>query len=677
VSTSAEPQRRALELRAEIERHNRLYYQLDAPEISDAEYDALLRELQTLEQAHPKLITPDSPTQRVGAPPLDAFAPVRHEIPMLSLENAMTDEKLAAFDQDLRKTLGIDSVEYVAEPKLDGLAVNLLYENGVLIRGATRGDGETGEDITGNIRTIKDIPHRLQGEGYPPRFEARGEVFMDYRGLEELNARTKERGEEMFVNPRNTAAGSLRQIDPGVTASRPLRFYCYGCGLFPQEYLPERLYDLMLRLRGWGFPVSPEMDVVHGIEGCRTNFLRLQEKRAALPYVIDGVVYKANRFNWQERMKSTAHHPKWAIARKFPAEERPTRVVAIDVQVGRTGTLTPVARLEPVFVGGVTVTNATLHNQDEIARKDVRVGDTVIVRRAGDVIPEVVRIMPERRPPGTEPFQMPDTCPACGSGVTRIPGETLVRCSGGLFCPAQHKESVKHFASRRAMDIDGLGDKLVDQLLESGRIRTVADIYRLRAEDVAALERMGEKSAENLIRAIDRSRATTLPRFLHALGIREVGEVTARTLARHFHSLDALMAADASALQAAPDIGPVVADQIVTFFQQPHNREVIAELRELGVHWQEENPGLTTQPLAGLTFVLTGALDTLTREEATARLQALGAKVAGSVSKKTSFVVAGSDAGSKLAKARELGVAVLDEAGLLERLDAGASGFWR
>ena len=665
---TSEARLRADKLRAEIERHNRLYYRLDAPEISDAEYDALLRELQDLEREHPELVTPDSPTRRVGAAPLEAFAPVRHEIPMLSLDNAFSDEEVVAFDRRIRETLGEAEPEYVAEPKLDGLAVSLIYENGLLVRAATRGDGSVGEDVTANVRTIRSVPLRLTGDRWPARFEARGEVFMPRKGFEAFNARARERGEKVFVNPRNAASGSLRQLDPRMSASRPLAFYCYGHGIFPEEALPPRHQDILARFAEWGLPVSPEIRVVHGVEGCIARYGELLERRAALPYEIDGVVFKLARFSGQAEMGFVSRAPRWAIARKFPAEETATRVVAIEVQVGRTGALTPVARLEPVFVGGVTVTNATLHNPDEIARKDVRVGDTVIVRRAGDVIPEVVRIVPERRPEETQPFQMPDVCPVCGSAAVRVPEEALVRCSGGLFCPAQHKGSVMHFASRRAMDIDGLGDKLVDQLLDSGLLRTVADLYRLRAEDVAALERMGDKSADNLVRAIAHSKNTTLPRFLYALGIREVGEVTAQILARHFHSLDALMAADETQLQEAPDIGPVVAGQIAAFFRQPHNREVIAELRELGVHWAEEAPETGARPLAGQTFVLTGTLTAMTREDATAKLQALGAKVAGSVSKKTSFVVAGQDAGSKLAKAGELGVPVLDETELLRRL---------
>jgi DNA ligase (NAD+) len=666
---TTEARRRAEKLRAEIERHNRLYYQLEAPEISDAEYDALLRELQALEREHPELVTPDSPTRRVGAPPLDAFAPVRHEIPMLSLDNAFSDEEVIAFDRRIRDALGETEPEYVAEPKLDGLAVSLIYQEGLLIRAATRGDGTVGEEVTANVRTIRSVPLRLAGAGWPARFEVRGEVFMPRKGFEALNARAREKGEKVFVNPRNAASGSLRQLDPRVSASRPLAFYCYGQGIFPEDALPPRHQDVLARFAEWGLPVSPEIRVVKGVKNCIAHYRELLERRPELPYDIDGVVFKLARFSGQAEMGFVARAPRWAIARKFPAEEATTRVVSIEVQVGRTGALTPVARLEPVFVGGVTVTNATLHNPDEIARKDVRVGDTVVVRRAGDVIPEVVRALREMRPAKTEAFRMPEVCPVCGSAAVQVPGEALVRCSGGLFCPAQHKGTVLHFASRRAMDIDGLGDKLVDQLLDNGLIRTVADLYRLRAEDVAVLERMGEKSADNLIRAIEHSKATTLPRFLYALGIREVGEATAQILARHFHSLDALMAADEAELQAAPDVGPVVAGQIAAFFRQPHNREVIAELRQLGVHWPEEAPAASAQPLAGQTFVLTGTLTSMTREEATAKLQALGAKVSGSVSKKTSFVVAGADAGSKLAKARELGVTVLEEVDLLHRLE--------
>ncbi|BBL71032.1 NAD-dependent DNA ligase LigA [Methylogaea oryzae] len=660
---------RAAALREQLDFHNRQYYQLDAPLISDAEYDALLRELQALEGRYPQLICPESPTQRVGAAPLDAFAAVAHEVPMLSLDNAFDDEELAAFDRRLRERLGVDSVEYAAEPKLDGLAVSLVYESGLLARAATRGDGYTGENITANVRTIRGIPLKLLGAGWPQRFEVRGEVFMPKKGFEALNARAQQNGEKVFVNPRNAAAGSLRQLDPGVTASRPLRFYCYGHGVFPAEALPSRHHELMELFGRWGLPVSPELRVVEGVEACHETYRRLQSKRPDLDYDIDGVVFKCNRFDWQELAGFVARAPRWAVARKFPAEEATTRVVAIDVQVGRTGALTPVARLEPVFVGGVTVTNATLHNADEVQRKDVRVGDTVVVSRAGDVIPKVDRVLLEARPADAQPFVMPDRCPVCDSGVVAVEGEAILRCGGGLYCPAQHKESVKHFASRRAMDIDGLGDKLVDQLLDQGRIKTVADLYLLAVEDLASLERMGEKSAENLVRAIEKSKRTTLARFLYALGIREVGEATAQTLAGHFHTLDALMAADEAALQTAPDVGPAVAGQIVAFFAQAHNREVIAALRAAGVHWTEGVPeGVGERPLLGQIFVLTGTLESMTRDEAKDKLLALGAKVAGSVSKKTNYVVAGSEAGSKLVKAEALGVEILSETAFLALL---------
>lgn len=670
------PAQTAAQLRADIEYHNRQYYQLDAPLISDAEYDALLRELQECEWQCPALITPDSPTQRVGAPPVDAFAPVLHEVPMLSLANADDDKTLLAFDQRLRKELVVDEVEYVAEPKLDGLAVSLMYENGLLLRAATRGDGSTGENITANVRTISDIPHKLQGSGWPQRFEVRGEVFMPKQGFAVFNASAEEKGERIFVNPRNAAAGSLRQLDPQITANRPLRFFCYGHGLFPAEQLPERHQELMELFRDWGLSVSPELVVVRGVEGCQENYLRLLTQRPTMDYDIDGVVYKCSRFAWQEKAGYTSRHPKWAIARKFPPEEAITRVIAIDVQVGRTGALTPVARLEPVFVGGVTVTNATLHNADEIQRKDVRVGDTVVVRRAGDVIPEVARVVAEERPADSHPFTMPNQCPVCGSDAVAVEGEAILRCGGGLYCPAQHKEAVKHFASRRAMDIEGLGDKLVDQLLGQGVIKTVADLYTLKAEDVADLERMGPKSAENLVQAIEKSKSTALARFLYALGIREVGEATAQTLAAHFHTLDNLMAVDETALQTAPDVGPAVSSQIVAFFAQEHNREVIAALRKAGMHWSEGVPvGQGEQPLLGRTFVITGTLASMTRDEAKGKLQVLGAKVAGSVSKNTHCLVAGSDAGSKLIRAQALGINILDEAGLLELLSSGSKVF--
>jgi DNA ligase (NAD+) len=660
---------RAAELRRQIEEHNRRYYQLDAPVIADAQYDELMRELRQLEAEHPELQTADSPTQRVGAAPVAAFAEVRHEVPMLSLDNAFDDEDVLDFERRIREKLERDDLVFVAEPKLDGLAVSLLYRDGELVQGSTRGDGRSGEDVTHNLRTIRAIPLTLSGSGYPQRFEVRGEVFMPKAGFEAMNRRAAEAGEKVFVNPRNAAAGSLRQLDPKTTAARPLSFYCYGYGLFPDDQLPASQDRLMERLRDWGLPVSPELQVVQGAAGCLDYYRDLLTRRHQLPYEIDGVVYKLARFDWQAEMGYVARAPRWAIAHKFPAEEVTTRLLDIDVQVGRTGALTPVARLEPVFVGGVTVTNATLHNADEVRRKDVRIGDTVVVRRAGDVIPEVVRSVPELRPADAREFVMPERCPVCGSEVEAEEGETIVRCTGGLYCPAQHKEAIKHFASRRALDIEGLGDKLVDQLLDKGLIDTVADLYRLTVEQLEQLERLGRKSAENLVAALEKSKSTSLARFLYALGIREVGEVTAQNLANQLRSLDRIMEAGEAALEAIPDVGPTMAAHIAAFFRQPHNREVIEALRRAGVHWQEsEAEPVAEQPLAGKTFVLTGTLEAFTRDEAKARLQALGGKVTGSVSKKTDYVIAGAEAGSKLAKAEELGVAVLDEEGLMRLL---------
>ncbi|HHH35732.1 MAG TPA: NAD-dependent DNA ligase LigA [Gammaproteobacteria bacterium] len=661
--------RRVEELRREIETHNYYYYVLDAPVIPDAEYDRLLRELQELERRYPQLVTPDSPTQRVGAAPVEAFGTVRHEIPMLSLDNAFSDDEVRDFHRRVTERLGVAHVDYAAEPKLDGLAVSLRYEEGRLVRGSTRGDGYTGEDITQNVRTIHAIPLRLRGKAHPRVLEVRGEVYMPLSGFHELNRRQERAGEKPFANPRNAAAGSLRQLDPRITAGRPLSIYCYGVGVVEGARLPGRHSEVLNRLREWGLRVPEHLEVVRDAEGCLDYYRRMAERRPDLDYEIDGVVYKVDRLDLQERLGFVSRAPRWAIAHKFPAQEELTRVLAIDVQVGRTGALTPVARLEPVFVGGVTVTSATLHNEDEVRRKDVRVGDTVIVRRAGDVIPEVVAVVKERRPRGARPFRMPKKCPVCGSEVVRAEGEAIARCSGGLFCPAQRKEAIRHFASRRAMDIEGLGDKLVDQLVERGLVKDVADLYTLSEDQLAGLERMGRKSAANLVAALERSKTTSLARFLYALGIREVGEATAQTLAAHFGSLEALMDADEEALQAVPDVGPVVAAHIRAFFRQKHNREVIRRLRDLGVRWPEQPPRKAEAlPLAGKTFVLTGALESMTRDEAKARLQALGARVSGSVSRRTDCVVAGADPGSKYRKARELGVSIIDEAAFLALL---------
>lgn len=663
---------RATELREQINYHNWRYHVIDSPVISDAEFDRLMQELQLLEQRYRELATLDSPTRRVGAAPLKAFAEVRHEVPMLSLDNAFDEADVLDFERRIREKLGRDDIEYVVEPKLDGLAISLIYENGVLVRAATRGDGYAGEDVTHNVRTIRHIPLKLTGSGFPARFEVRGEVFMPKRNFLALNQRALQSGEKVFVNPRNAAAGSLRQLDSRITATRQLAFFCYGHGVYPESELPQRQQELFERFGAWGLPVSPEIRVVQGVRGCLAYYRGLLARRHELRFEIDGVVYKVSRFDWQDELGYVARAPRWAIAHKFPAEEATTRVVAIDVQVGRTGALTPVARLEPVFVGGVTVTNATLHNADEVHRKDIRVGDTVFVRRAGDVIPEVVKSVPELRPADASVFVMPIHCPVCGSDVETAPGEAIARCSGGLYCPAQHKEAIKHFASRRALDIEGLGDKLVDHLLEQQLVDTVADLFSLKVDDLAELERMGKKSAENLVAALEKSKQTTLSRFLYALGIREVGEVTAQILANHFRTLDHIMTADETALQQVPDVGPTMAHHIATFFQQPHNREVIQKLLDAGVRWEEttETPQ-NEQRLRGKVFVLTGTLDSMPRDEAKARLQALGAKVTGSVSKKTDYVVAGADPGSKLAKAAELGVEILDEARLLALLGEG------
>jgi DNA ligase (NAD+) len=664
---------RARELRELIAHHNHRYHVLDDPEISDAAFDLLLRELRELEAAQPHLITPDSPTQRVGGAAATAFPGVQHRLPMLSLDNAFADDEVFAFDRRVRERLGREAaIDYAAEPKLDGLAISVLYEHGLLARAATRGDGVTGEDVTANVRTIPSVPLRLRGAA-PALLEVRGEVYMPVAGFLAMNARAAERGEKVFVNPRNAAAGSLRQLDPRITAERPLDLFFYAVGVVEGAAIPERQSELADALRGWGLRTCPEAARVTGVEGCLDYFRRLGARRAQLPYQIDGVVYKVDLRADREALGFVSRAPRWAVAHKFPAEEAETRVEDVEFQVGRTGALTPVARLAPVFVGGVTVSNATLHNMDELERKDVRVGDTVIVRRAGDVIPEVVRVLAERRPDGARVVTLPKQCPVCGSPVLREPDEAVARCSCGYVCAAQRRERILHFASRRAMDIEGLGDKLVDQLVGAGMIDDPADIYELTASELAELDRMGQKSADKLLAAIDRSRSTTLARFLFALGIRDVGEATALSLAQHFGALETLIQADAEAIQQVPDVGPVVAARVTAFFADPANCAVVARLRAAGVRW----PDLPVQraaalPLAGKTFVLTGALQGLSREEAGDRLRALGAKVAGSVSKKTDFVVAGADAGSKLQKAQDLGVPVIDEAALQRILEHGA-----
>ena len=655
---------RARRLRREIERHNHLYYVLDAPEISDAEWDAMFAELAALEAAHPELTTPDSPTQRVGARPAEGFAEVAHRVPMLSLANAFTDEEVAAFDRRCREGLGATAVAYSCELKFDGLAVSLAYEDGVLVRGATRGDGETGEDVTANLRTVKAIPLRLRAATPPRLLEVRGEVLMLRRDFEAYNARARAAGEKVLVNPRNGAAGGLRQLDPALTARRRLSFFAYGIGAQEGWRVPATHAGLLDALAGLGFPVATDRRVARGEAGLLAFYREIGAKRGGLPYDLDGVVYKVDALAQQEALGFVARAPRWAVAHKFPAEEATTALLDIGIQVGRTGAITPVARLAPVFVGGTTVSNATLHNEDEVRRKDVWRRDTVVVRRAGDVIPEVARVAaPGPREPGDR-FEMPAACPECGSAIARLEGEAVARCTGGLFCPAQRKASLLHFASRRAMDIEGLGDRLVDQLVDGGLVRTPADLYRLDPPRLAALERMAEKSAANVLAAIERSKDATLGRFVYALGIRHVGEVTAKDLARHFGTLDALMAADPEALAQAPDVGPVVAESVARFFAQPHNREVIAQLRAAGVRWPEGEPprAATAGAFAGKIVVLTGTLSTMTRDEAKERLEAAGGKVTGSVSRKTDFVVAGSEAGSKLDRARELGVEVLDEA---------------
>ncbi|BAN35487.1 DNA ligase [Sulfuricella denitrificans skB26] len=663
---------RARFLREELERHNYLYYVLDEPEIPDAEYDKLFRELEWLEAENPLLATPDSPTRRIGATPLAEFSQLTHRVPMLSLNNAFEDEEVAAFDRRVREGLGVERVEYAVDTKFDGLAISLIYENGILLQGATRGDGYTGEDVTTNLRTIKAIPLRLHTTNPSQLLEVRGEVLILKADFEKLNRQQRDKGEKEFANPRNAAAGSLRQLDPRITATRPLTFFAYGLGSVEGVNLPRKLSAVMDYLESLRVPVCRERKVVQGVDGLLEYYRMIGARRDSLPYDIDGVVYKVNDLDSQERLGFVARAPRFAVAHKFPAQEAMTELLGITVQVGRTGALTPVARLRPVFVGGAMVSNATLHNEDEIRRKDVRIGDTVIVRRAGDVIPEVVGVVPGNRHAGAQEFSLLElypVCPVCGSHVIRLPDEAAARCSGGLFCPAQRKQAILHFASRRAMDIEGMGDKLVDQLVDKELIHTPADLYKLSMNTLANLDRMAEKSASNTLAAIEASKKTTLARFIFALGIRNVGEATAKDLARHFGGLDALMAADDGALQQVPDVGPVVAQSIVQFFVEPHNCEVIAQLVAAGVHWEEgAGSPVSTSPISGKTFVLTGTLPNLTRDEAKERIEALGGKVTGSVSKKTDFVVAGAEAGSKLIKAQELGVLVLDEIQLKEML---------
>jgi len=670
LSVSAKDQKRAARLRQELDQHNYRYYVLDDPSVPDIEYDRLFRELQSLEEKHPELVTLDSPTQRVGNKPTSGFAEVRHDVPMLSLSNGFSDEEVMDFDRRIRERLEQDDIDYFVEPKLDGVALSLLYENGVLVRGATRGDGMSGEDVTANARAIRSVPLRLMGKGYPKVLEARGEVFISRKGFDEMNEAQRQADEKLYVNPRNAAAGSLRQLDPKVSAKRPLEIFFYGIGRAEQGSVPTTQADMFERFRDWGLRVCPEVRLVNGIDGCLERYRAILQQREALPYEVDGVVYKVNDFDLQARLGQISRAPRWALAHKFPAQEEMTVVREIEVQVGRTGAITPVARLEPVFVGGVTVSNATLHNKAEIERLDIRVGDSVIIRRAGDVIPEVVSVVKEKRPKKTKAFNFPTQCPVCESDIVFEGAGIIGRCSGGLICSAQRRESIKHFASRRAMDIEGLGDKLVDQLVDEKLIDTVADIYSLTIDQVSALERMGEKSARNLIDAIRKSKNTTLARFLFALGIGQVGETTAQTLAEHFGSLDAIMQADEESLLEVADVGPIVADSIRAFLHQTHNKEVIDSLIQAGVSWPKPKvvKAPTSGALSGKTVVLTGTLTSLARQEAKQRLQAMGAKVTGSVSKNTDYVVAGADPGSKLQKAEALGVEVLDEQQLLELL---------
>ncbi|HUG99710.1 MAG TPA: NAD-dependent DNA ligase LigA [Gammaproteobacteria bacterium] len=667
---------RVAELRQQLDYHNYRYHVLDDPEIPDVEYDRLFRELQELEAAHPELHSNESPTQRVGASPVEGFRQARHLVPMLSLENAFSADELIVFDRRIRDRLkSEDVVEYSAETKLDGMAISLLYEHGRLVRSATRGDGETGEDVSHNVRTIESVPLKLRGGEHPATLEVRGEVYLPKAGFAALNARLAEQGAKTFVNPRNAAAGTLRQLDPRIAASRPLQFIAYGVGHFDDGDLPSRHSEILRVLKEWGVRVSPLTRLVEGAEGCQAYYDEIAAERDALPYEIDGIVLKVDRIELQKALGFVSRAPRWAIAFKFPAQEVSTVVRGVDFQVGRTGALTPVARLEPVFVGGVTVSNATLHNVDEIERKDVRIGDTVIVRRAGDVIPEVVRVVHDKRTGRPRRITLPSKCPVCGSDVVRPEGQAAARCSGGLFCPAQRKEKLRHFASRRAMDIEGLGAKIVEQLTEKGidgrQVQSPADIFALSVEDLSGLDRMAEKSAQNLVGAIERSKKTTLPRFLFALGIPEVGEVTATNLARHFGDVDALAQAEQKDLEEVPDVGPVVAQHVHEFFQQPDNLKVIEALRQHGVSWPVEESITRNLPLQGKTFVLTGTLESMTRDQARERIERLGGKVSGSISRKTDYLVAGDNPGSKLRKAQELGVAVIDETNFLAMWGGG------
>ena len=667
----------AARLRTQITEHDFAYYVLDDPTIPDAEYDRLFSRLKEIESEYPELVTANSPTQRVGATPIGEFREIRHDRPMLSLDNAFDEVELAAFDRRVGERLaaaGISAgaIEYVAEPKLDGAAVNLRYTDGLLEFAATRGDGTTGEDVTHNVRTIGAVPLKLRGSTLPPVLEVRGEIYMPRASFEKFNALAAERGEKTLVNPRNAASGSLRQLDPGMTAERPLAIFVYGLGATEGWQLPSTHAEILNALNAFGFRVSPVWKLVAGIQGCMAYYSTIGQQRDELPYEIDGVVYKVNDLRWQAELGSASRAPRWAIAHKFPAQEELTIVEAIEFQVGRTGALTPVARLKPVFVGGVTVSNTTLHNIGELHRKDVRVGDTVVVRRAGDVIPEIVKVVSDRRPEGAAIVELPENCPVCLSDVVHPEGEAVARCVGGLFCPAQRKQALRHFASRRTMDIEGLGAKLIEQLVDGKLIETPAELYGLTLEQLIELERMGEKSARNLLDALERSKTTTFARFLHALGIRNVGEATAAALAAHFDDLDALRDSDEQRLCEVPDVGPIVAAHVRAFFQEPHNRDVIDKMLARGVCWpRAAKPEFVESPFAGKTIVLTGVLSTMTRDDAKARLRALQAIVTGNVSKNTDIVVVGENPGAKLKRAQDLGVAVMNEVEFSRLLSSG------
>lgn len=669
MSLPAEIAEQAAQLREAIDRHNYLYHSLDAPVISDAEFDQLFQALKALEAQYPELISDDSPTQRVGATPLSAFSQVRHEMPMLSLENAFSEADLEDFERRIKGRLATDDViEFVCEPKIDGVAVSLLYVDGRLERGATRGDGMTGEDVTQNVRTIESIPLRLQGNGWPRRLEVRGEIYIAKPTFNAMNAEAEARGEKTFANPRNAAAGSLRQLDSRLTAKRKLTMYCYSVGVIDDGDLPATQSGMLKRLQDWGLRINPMIQVVKGAAECRAYYEKLLARRVDLNYEIDGVVFKVNSIPLQQRLGILTRTPRWAIAHKFPAEEGYTRLLDVEFQVGRTGAITPVARLEPVKIGGVTISNATLHNMDEVRRLGLMIGDRVLIQRAGDVIPKVAAVDTAQRPSDARSIQLPERCPACGAEVLLVEGEVIARCAGGLFCSAQRKESIRHFASRLALDIEGLGTKLVNQLVDAGLISSPADLYKLTESQLVALERMAPKSANNLLNSLEKSKLTTMARFIYGLGIPEVGESTARNLALAFADMTALRAADEAQLQAVVDIGPIVAKEILTFFHQENNQKVIDELLAAGIHWQKEASSVDPDALKGQSWVLTGTLSALTRDEAKAKLQSLGAKVSGSVSKQTNCVVAGDAAGSKLTKATELGVPVMDESALLELL---------